>query len=117
MCYVKIRSAGLYTRSTAFNILLQHVCVCEQQVSSSEQKVVVVSVSPQSRASLAAHYSLSSSEVARRLTSFLKSLGEIESTFHTTRQRHPPVCIEICILVFQVSIMCLTPASVAHLAC
>ncbi|XP_016094011.1 cytosolic Fe-S cluster assembly factor narfl isoform X1 [Sinocyclocheilus grahami] len=46
-----------------------------KQVSSSEQKVVVVSVSPQSRASLAAHYGLSSSEVARRLTSFLKNLG------------------------------------------
>uniref|UniRef100_A0A672P6R3 Cytosolic Fe-S cluster assembly factor narfl-like n=1 Tax=Sinocyclocheilus grahami TaxID=75366 RepID=A0A672P6R3_SINGR len=47
----------------------------QNKVSSSEQKVVVVSVSPQSRASLAAHYGLSSSEVARRLTSFLKNLG------------------------------------------
>lgn len=55
----------------------------------------MVSVSPQSRASLAAHYSLSSSEVARRLTSFLKNLGEFEFTFHMTSQRHSPVCIEI----------------------
>ncbi|XP_051989018.1 cytosolic Fe-S cluster assembly factor narfl isoform X2 [Xyrauchen texanus] len=46
-----------------------------KQVISSEQKVVVVSVSPQSRASLAAHYGLGSSDVARRLTSFLKNLG------------------------------------------
>uniref|UniRef100_A0A673MRK9 Nuclear prelamin A recognition factor-like protein n=1 Tax=Sinocyclocheilus rhinocerous TaxID=307959 RepID=A0A673MRK9_9TELE len=54
-----------------FRVLRQN-----KQVSSSEQKVVVVvSVSPQSRASLAAHYGLSSSEVARRLTSFLKNLG------------------------------------------
>ncbi|KAI7803840.1 cytosolic Fe-S cluster assembly factor narfl [Triplophysa rosa] len=45
------------------------------KVSTSEQKVLVVSVSPQSRASLAAHYGLSSSEVGRRLTSFLKNLG------------------------------------------
>ncbi|TRY84687.1 hypothetical protein DNTS_003914, partial [Danionella cerebrum] len=51
----------------------------QQQVSSSEQKLVVVSVSPQSRASLAAHYDLSTSEVARRLTGFLKSLGAFES--------------------------------------
>ncbi|XP_051572866.1 cytosolic Fe-S cluster assembly factor narfl-like isoform X4 [Myxocyprinus asiaticus] len=53
-----------------------------QQVSSSEQKVVVVSVSPQSRASLAAHYGLSSSEVALRLTSFLKNLG-VHHVFET----------------------------------
>ncbi|XP_051572865.1 cytosolic Fe-S cluster assembly factor narfl-like isoform X3 [Myxocyprinus asiaticus] len=54
----------------------------KQQVSSSEQKVVVVSVSPQSRASLAAHYGLSSSEVALRLTSFLKNLG-VHHVFET----------------------------------
>ncbi|XP_051572867.1 cytosolic Fe-S cluster assembly factor narfl-like isoform X5 [Myxocyprinus asiaticus] len=53
-----------------------------RQVSSSEQKVVVVSVSPQSRASLAAHYGLSSSEVALRLTSFLKNLG-VHHVFET----------------------------------
>lgn len=50
-------------------------CLFQQQVSTSEQKVLVVSVSPQSRASLAAHYSLTSNEVGRRLTSFLKNLG------------------------------------------
>lgn len=48
----------------------------ESQDSATEQKVVVVSVSPQSRASLAAHYDLSSSEAGKRLTSFFKSLGE-----------------------------------------
>lgn len=47
------------------------------QASATEQKVVVVvSVSPQSRASLAARYDLSSSEAGRRLTSFFKGLGE-----------------------------------------
>ncbi|XP_066498313.1 cytosolic Fe-S cluster assembly factor narfl isoform X1 [Hoplias malabaricus] len=47
----------------------------KQTGSSGEQKVVVVSVSPQSRASLAARYSLSSSDLARRLTAFFKNLG------------------------------------------
>lgn len=46
------------------------------QANETEQKVVVVSVSPQSRASLAARYGLSSSEAGRRLTSFFKGLGE-----------------------------------------
>ncbi|KAJ0058130.1 hypothetical protein NL108_007420, partial [Boleophthalmus pectinirostris] len=45
------------------------------KINEKEQKVVVVSVSPQSRASLAAHYGLSSSETGRRLTTFLKKLG------------------------------------------
>lgn len=89
---VRVTLIRLYSK---WMLHIQHVCVCEQQVSSSEQKVVVVSVSPQSRASLAAHYGLSSSEVARRLTGFLKNLGEIESMFHMTSQRHPPVCIEV----------------------
>lgn len=51
----------------------------------------MVSVSPQSRASLAAHYGLKSSEVAHRLTRFLKNLGELESAIHLIGQRHPPM--------------------------
>ncbi|KAJ3601724.1 hypothetical protein NHX12_032691 [Muraenolepis orangiensis] len=43
--------------------------------SATDQVVVVVSVSPQSRASLAARFGMSSSETGRRLTSFLKGLG------------------------------------------
>ncbi|KAK0153121.1 Cytosolic Fe-S cluster assembly factor NARFL [Merluccius polli] len=43
--------------------------------SATEQVVVVVSVSPQSRASLAARFGMSSSETGRRLTSFFKGLG------------------------------------------
>ncbi|XP_065109016.1 cytosolic Fe-S cluster assembly factor narfl isoform X2 [Paramisgurnus dabryanus] len=53
-----------------------------KQASASEKKVLVVSVSPQSRASLAAHFGLSSGEVARRLTSFLKNLG-VHNVFDT----------------------------------
>ncbi|XP_008328122.1 cytosolic Fe-S cluster assembly factor narfl [Cynoglossus semilaevis] len=52
----------------------------------SKQKVVVVSVSPQSRASLAAHYNLSSSEAGRRLTTFLKHIG-VHHVFDTSFSR------------------------------
>ncbi|KAM7372046.1 hypothetical protein PAMP_009242 [Pampus punctatissimus] len=56
------------------------------KASETEQKVVVVSVSPQSRASLAARYGLSSSEAGRRLTSFFKSLG-VHHVFDTSFSR------------------------------
>lgn len=45
------------------------------KANETEQKIVVVSVSPQSRASLAAHFDLSSSEAGKRLTSFFKNIG------------------------------------------
>ncbi|XP_061556217.1 cytosolic Fe-S cluster assembly factor narfl [Phycodurus eques] len=57
------------------------------KVSETEKKVVVVSVSPQSRASLAAFYGLSSSsEAGRRLTSFFKGLG-VHHVFDTSFSR------------------------------
>ncbi|XP_053299039.1 cytosolic Fe-S cluster assembly factor narfl [Pleuronectes platessa] len=52
----------------------------------TDKKVVVVSVSPQSRASLAAHYNLSSGEAGKRLTSFFKSIG-IHHVFDTSFSR------------------------------
>lgn len=69
MCLVMITS-------TAFPYL---------QSSATEQKVVVVSVSPQSRASLAARFDLSSGEAGRRLTSFFKGLGECKCSFYSWR--------------------------------
>ncbi|CAJ1076510.1 cytosolic Fe-S cluster assembly factor narfl [Xyrichtys novacula] len=56
------------------------------KANEAEQKVVVVSVSPQSRASLAARYDLSSSEAGRRLTSFFKGLG-VHYVFDTSFSR------------------------------
>lgn len=47
-----------------------------QSAAPSEQKLVVVSVSPQSRASLAARCQMSVLETAKKLTAFLKSLGK-----------------------------------------
>uniref|UniRef100_A0A673WNI5 Nuclear prelamin A recognition factor-like protein n=1 Tax=Salmo trutta TaxID=8032 RepID=A0A673WNI5_SALTR len=57
-----------------------------KQAGVAEQKVVVVSVSPQSRASLAARYGLSSSEAGRRLTAFFKGLG-VHHVFDTSFSR------------------------------
>lgn len=56
------------------------------KTNEKEQKVVVVSLSPQSRASLAAHYDLNSGETGRRLTTFLKSLG-VHHVFDTNFSR------------------------------
>ncbi|KAL7378004.1 hypothetical protein ABVT39_007276 [Epinephelus coioides] len=56
------------------------------KASPTEQKVVVVSVSPQSRASIAAYFDLSSSETGRRLTSFFKGLG-VHHVFETSFSR------------------------------
>ncbi|XP_061455106.1 cytosolic iron-sulfur assembly component 3 [Rhineura floridana] len=54
---------------------------------SAPQKLVVVSVSPQSRASLAARFSLSPLDTARKLTAFFKSLG-VHFVFDTTFSRN-----------------------------
>ncbi|KAM9013333.1 cytosolic iron-sulfur assembly component 3 isoform 2-T2 [Ara ararauna] len=53
----------------------------------SEQKLVVVSVSPQSRASLAARCKMGVLETAKKLTAFLKSLG-VHYIFDTTFSRN-----------------------------
>nr|XP_057905019.1 cytosolic Fe-S cluster assembly factor narfl [Doryrhamphus excisus] len=56
------------------------------KVSEMEKKIVVVSMSPQSRASLAAFFGLSSSDAGRRLTSFFKGLG-VHHVFDTSFSR------------------------------
>ncbi|XP_075880173.1 cytosolic Fe-S cluster assembly factor narfl [Nelusetta ayraudi] len=53
---------------------------------STEKKVVIVSVSPQSRASLAARYDLTSTDAGRRLTAFFKGLG-VHHVFDTSFSR------------------------------
>ncbi|XP_053326626.1 cytosolic iron-sulfur assembly component 3 [Spea bombifrons] len=54
---------------------------------SSQHKLVVVSVSPQSRASLAAKFNLSVSDTAHKLTAFFKQLG-VHHVFDTTFSRN-----------------------------
>uniref|UniRef100_A0A8B9TQC7 Nuclear prelamin A recognition factor-like protein n=1 Tax=Anas platyrhynchos TaxID=8839 RepID=A0A8B9TQC7_ANAPL len=51
------------------------ILTSNKTAAPNEQKLVVVSVSPQSRASLAARCKLSVLETAKKLTAFLKSLG------------------------------------------
>uniref|UniRef100_A0A8D2M931 Iron hydrogenase small subunit domain-containing protein n=1 Tax=Zonotrichia albicollis TaxID=44394 RepID=A0A8D2M931_ZONAL len=55
--------------------------------AAHEQKLVVVSVSPQSRASLAARCKLGLLETAQKLTTFLKGLG-VHHVFDTTFSRN-----------------------------
>lgn len=54
---------------------MMKVLLNNKLASAADKVVVVVSVSPQSRASLAARFGMSSSETGRRLTSFFKGLG------------------------------------------
>ncbi|XP_044308547.1 cytosolic iron-sulfur assembly component 3 [Varanus komodoensis] len=53
---------------------------------SAQKKLVVVSVSPQSRASLAARFKLTPLDTAKKLTAFLKGLG-VDFVFDTTFSR------------------------------
>lgn len=53
---------------------------------SASNKAVVVSLSPQSRASLAAYYGLSPLQAFKKLTGFLKSLG-VKAVFDTSCSR------------------------------
>ncbi|XP_071427426.1 cytosolic iron-sulfur assembly component 3 [Pithys albifrons albifrons] len=66
---------------------LCRVLAANQAAAPNEQKVVVVSVSPQSRASLAASCHLGVVDTAKKLTAFLKSLG-VHYVFDTTFSRN-----------------------------
>uniref|UniRef100_H2ZWE7 Cytosolic iron-sulfur assembly component 3 n=1 Tax=Latimeria chalumnae TaxID=7897 RepID=H2ZWE7_LATCH len=59
----------------------------QNKVADTSKKLVVVSVSPQSRASVAAKFNLSIEETARRLTAFFKNLG-VHYVFDTTFSRN-----------------------------
>ncbi|XP_066833865.1 cytosolic iron-sulfur assembly component 3 isoform X1 [Anser cygnoides] len=63
------------------------ILASNKAAAPNEQKLVVVSVSPQSRASLAARCKLSVLETAKKLTAFLKSLG-VHYVFDTTFSRN-----------------------------
>ncbi|ETE66618.1 Cytosolic Fe-S cluster assembly factor NARFL, partial [Ophiophagus hannah] len=57
------------------------------KASSSPKKLVVVSVSPQSRASLAARFGMTPLDTAKKLTAFFKNLG-VHFVFDTTFTRN-----------------------------
>ncbi|XP_040134019.1 cytosolic iron-sulfur assembly component 3 isoform X2 [Ictidomys tridecemlineatus] len=54
---------------------LRKVLDANKTAAPSEQRLVVISVSPQSRASLAARFQLNPTDTARKLTSFFKKIG------------------------------------------
>ncbi|XP_061849666.1 cytosolic iron-sulfur assembly component 3 isoform X2 [Colius striatus] len=66
---------------------LYKVLTSNKTAAPKEQKLVVVSVSPQSRASLAAKCKMSILETAKKLTAFFKSLG-VHYVFDTTFSRN-----------------------------
>ncbi|XP_019646366.1 PREDICTED: cytosolic Fe-S cluster assembly factor narfl-like isoform X1 [Branchiostoma belcheri] len=65
---------------------LYRVLEQNRQAQTSQEKLVVISISPQSRTSLAARYNLSSLDTARKLTGFFKQLGA-HYVFDTTFTR------------------------------
>ncbi|XP_057603866.1 cytosolic iron-sulfur assembly component 3 isoform X2 [Hippopotamus amphibius kiboko] len=54
---------------------LQKVLGANKMAAPSQQRLVVISVSPQSRASLAARFQLNPTDTARKLTAFFKKIG------------------------------------------
>ncbi|GAQ90605.1 ferredoxin hydrogenase [Klebsormidium nitens] len=73
--------------TSAETVMLQQQSTDEfvQRLSSATQ-AVVVSLSPQSRASLATHYGITPLQAFRKLTGFLKSLG-VRAVFDTSCSR------------------------------
>ncbi|XP_024524681.1 protein NAR1 [Selaginella moellendorffii] len=82
--------------TSAETVMLEHQSIEEflNRLSDSG-KSVIVSLSPQSRASLAAYYGLSQLQVFRKLTGFLKSLG-VKAVFDTSCSRDLSL-IESCV--------------------
>ncbi|XP_008577378.1 PREDICTED: cytosolic Fe-S cluster assembly factor NARFL isoform X2 [Galeopterus variegatus] len=66
---------------------LQKVLEANKMAAPGQQRLVVISVSPQSRASLAARFQLSPTDTARKLTSFFKKIGA-HFVFDTTFSRN-----------------------------
>nr|XP_056722286.1 cytosolic iron-sulfur assembly component 3 [Euleptes europaea] len=66
---------------------LYKVLNTNKNAGSASQKLVVVSVSPQCRASLAARYKLAPLDTAKKLTAFFKRLG-VHFVFDTTFSRN-----------------------------
>ncbi|XP_070579803.1 cytosolic Fe-S cluster assembly factor narfl-like [Ptychodera flava] len=68
-----------------YRVLQENATMC-QNGTPEKQKLIIVSVSPQARASLAAKYKLSIQDTAEKLTGFFKRLG-VHHVFDTTFTR------------------------------
>ena len=70
------------SQNNTFSRMFQNVCISFLQNGNPElTKMIVISVSPQSRASLAAKYNIPVQETAQKLTRFFKALGTYPKTF------------------------------------
>ncbi|CAH9121646.1 unnamed protein product [Cuscuta epithymum] len=72
--------------TSAETVMLEKQSLDEFLSNINKGKVVVVSLSPQSRASLAVHFNLSPHQAFRKLTTFFKSLG-VNAIFDTSSSR------------------------------
>ncbi|KAL2475767.1 ferredoxin hydrogenase [Abeliophyllum distichum] len=72
--------------TSAETVMLEKQSLEEFLSNLSKGKAVIVSVSPQSRASIAVHFGLSSLQVLTKLTTFFKSLG-VKAVFDTSSSR------------------------------
>ncbi|GAB1300726.1 Cytosolic iron-sulfur assembly component 3 [Apodemus speciosus] len=66
---------------------LRKVLDANKVAAPGQQRLVVISISPQSRASLAARFQLDSTDTARKLTSFFKKIG-VHFVFDTAFARN-----------------------------
>ncbi|PON90260.1 Iron hydrogenase, subset [Trema orientale] len=80
--------------TSAETIMLEKQSLDEFLSNIDKGKVVIVSLSPQSRASLAVHFGISPLQVLKKLTTFFKSLG-VKAVFDTSCSRDLTI-IESC---------------------
>ncbi|KAL2895806.1 Protein NAR1 [Bienertia sinuspersici] len=80
--------------TSAETVMLEKQSLDEFLSSINKGKTVIVSVSPQSRASLATHFGLSPPQAFKKLTTFFKSLG-VKAVFDTSCSRDLAL-IEAC---------------------
>jgi hypothetical protein len=71
-CVLNVTVASVSTKPADPGTFL---CLALQEAAPGQQRLVVVSISPQSRASLAARFRLDPTDTARKLTSFFKKIG------------------------------------------
>lgn len=72
--------------TSAETVMLEKQSLDEFLANVNRGKAVIVSLSPQSRASLAVHFGISPLEVFKKLTTFFKSLG-VKAVFDTSCSR------------------------------
>ncbi|GMH05240.1 hypothetical protein Nepgr_007080 [Nepenthes gracilis] len=80
--------------TSAETVMLEKQSLDEFLSNINKGKAVIVSLSPQSRASLAVHFGLSPLQVFKKLTTFFKSLG-VKAVFDTSSSRDITL-IEAC---------------------